>query len=122
MRVMVLWGTSFLCPQVWGRCVWAPGDTPCLGDPEPVLPSLDYNHPFMLLGRVGTQSRLQALVTCGLVPACSSGCSMGVSISGWPSKAQSRLLASSHPEAALGSNNASLSLSFPFCKAGATCL
>lgn len=47
-----------------------PGGAPRLGDPRAcVSPRLDYNHPFMLLGRVGTQSQLQALVTCGLAPS-----------------------------------------------------
>lgn len=68
-------------------------ETPlCRGPRACVLHSLDYNHPFMLLGRVGTESLLQACVTCGLVPAHSLGVRCGSPQRWLAGKTQSRCL------------------------------
>lgn len=85
--------SSFRCPPGLGKSCLGSRRRPLCGGPRAcVLRSLGYNHPFMLLGRVGTESWLQARVTCGLAPAHSLGMQCGSPQKWLAGKTQSRCL------------------------------
>lgn len=86
-------GSSFRCPPGFGKpCLGSRRRPLCRGPRACVLRSLGYNHPFMFLGHVGTESRLHARVTCGLAPAHSLGVQCGSPQRWLPGKTQSRYL------------------------------